>query len=75
MSKQHIKSIELGMALIAIIISATALGILIENKPLVGGYTEIGCHKVEYEDGGSACIVKLDRYNDNIRVFKESRQQ
>jgi len=67
-------TIENGISFIAIIISLLALTLLMNNKPVIGGYTELNCHKTVYEDGSSACIVKLDSYSDRIKVFKESRQ-
>lgn len=65
---------ENGLALISIIISLLALSIIIDNKPVIGGYTELHCDKVLREDSSSACIVPLDRYDDKIRVFLESRR-
>lgn len=60
---------ELFTAIISIAISIFALWLVIENKPVLSGYREINCQKIQDIDGSYSCVEKMDTPESDIRVF------
>jgi len=64
---------ELLAASIAIVIAVAALWLVIENKPVMSGYKEVDCHRVQRDNGSSDCIIKLNTPDEEVRIFKGAR--
>ena len=69
MKKQIKLTPELLVSSIAILLAAFAIILIVENKPVMSGYREVNCNKVQHSNGMVDCTIKLSTPNDEVKAY------
>jgi len=69
MKKQLKLTPELLVSGIAIILAVFAIILIVENKPVMSGYREVNCEKVQHSNGKVDCIVKLNSQYEEVKAY------